>query len=126
MTEHYTEMDLGVLLHRIIANIQIDEAKENIDIKMQDGQHYRFFHNQCCCEAVYVEDVDGDLSDLLNSPVLLAECVSEEGGEAKGHNSHTWTFYKLATFNGTVTIRWFGGSNGYYSEGVDFVLVTQI
>lgn len=90
---------------------------------LNNGDRYRLYHSQSCCEYVYVEDVNGDLDDLVGTPLLVVEEVSnfEEPPLPDGyHDSYTWTFYKMATAKGYVTIRWFGSSNGYYSERVDF------
>lgn len=72
-------------------------------------------------------DIAGDFQDLLGSPVLLAEEVISDNETPEGvkpqdqaDDSFTWTFYKLSTIKGSVTIRWYGESNGYYSESVDF------
>ncbi len=72
-----------------------------------------------------MEDVCGDIYDLIGSPITQAEeCVSTDplsGHEA--YESFTWTFYRIATAKGQVVFRWLGESNGYYSEGVDFVRI---
>jgi len=47
----------------------------------------------------------------------MAEEVTEAG--SNDWDTYTWTFYKFATAKGYVTIRWYGTSNGYYSESVD-------
>jgi len=84
------------------------------------GEVFESYHEQDCCESVSIEDINGDLEDLLNSPILQAEEVTKDGVETECGYTSTWTFYKLATIKGYVTIRWYGESNGYYSESVDF------
>ena len=84
-------------------------------------ERFVFFHQQDCCEHVDINDIVGDLEDLVGEPLLIAEEVSGETpvdfNEAD-HESVTWTFYKFATRKGYVDVRWLGESNGYYSEGV--------
>lgn len=80
-----------------------------------------FFHYQDCCEHVDINDIVGDLQDLVGEPLLMAEEVSGYVGpepESEYHDSYTYTFYKFATRKGYVDVRWLGESNGYYSEGV--------
>ncbi|MCG3176948.1 MAG: hypothetical protein MOGMAGMI_01912 [Candidatus Omnitrophica bacterium] len=89
-----------------------------------EGKRYKLCHSQDCCESVTVEDIVGDLSDLIGEPILIAEeATSTEnpvGVTKECQDSFTWTFYKFATRKGYVDIRWYGESNGYCSESVDF------
>lgn len=104
------------LIGKVLTEIKADE--EEISFFVDDGVRYRLYHGQECCESVTVEDVCGEWGDLIGSPILVAEERSQEDKNA--YESGTWTFYELATIKGAVTIRWYGGSNGYYSEYVDF------
>lgn len=102
---------------------------ETLEFEVDDGRIFRMYHRQDCCESVYIESVNGDLSDLVGSPIVLADEAFGEAPEgffeAEGYTpeSQTWTFYRFATVKGFVDIRWFGSSNGYYSESVNFSLV---
>ncbi len=108
------------------------------------------YHSRDCCETVLLEDICGDIDWLIGSPVLHASDVSTKSlGESalpyllatspelyatavaavligqeltSTDESCTWTFYRLSTIKGTVVLRWYGTSNGYYSETVDFEL----
>lgn len=88
----------------------------------KDGRWVKFYYEQDCCASCNIEDICGDLSDLVGSPILHAEEVSSEGTPApENADSYTWTFYKFDTIKGSVTVRWLGESNGYYSESVSVV-----
>ena len=109
--------------------IQIDGMQvgsERVTFWCADGSKYCLHHSQDCCESVDVNDIDGDPSDLIGSPLVLAEVSTSENATPAGvtppefPDSYTWTFYRLATQRGYVTIRWLGESNGYYSEEVSF------
>jgi hypothetical protein len=97
---------------------------ESIDFETADGQRYRMWHSQDCCESVTIDDVIGDLQDLVGSPLTMAEestnCTDPRPNPDERDDSFTWTFYRFATVKGYVTIRWYGSSNGYYSESVEF------
>lgn len=92
-----------------------------------ENNQYIFYHQQECCEDVIIDDICGDLNDLVGNPILQAEKVCSDEIPPKKEiyyedASYTWTFYKFSTIKGSVTVKWFGISNGYYSEEVDFIV----
>ena len=126
--EKFNEL-LGKTLTKIeLKNDDPDEREEHNEIYFttDQGETYLLFHEQDCCESVYLCDIIGDINDLIGSPILLAEEVSNREDPPPpsewGEDSYTWTFYKLSTIKGSITFRWYGESNGYYSEEVNFKL----
>ena len=113
------------LLGKTITKIGgMEKDADSIDFYCSDGSLYKLFHTQDCCEDVDIEDVAGDPNDLLNSPILDAReetsSNNPSGVTIEYQDSFTWTFYILSTIKGSVTVRWYGSSNGYYSESMDF------
>lgn len=122
----YISCDISELKGKTI--LRIDGAQignDRIDILCSDESHYIMYHVQDCCESVEIQDIYGNIEWLIGNPIIMAEDISELSSKlgplSKYDESYTWTWYKFATLKGYVTIRWYGESNGYYSEDVDFV-----
>ena len=112
------------LLGRTLVSV-VKDGTEEIIFTADTGERWKMYYEPDCCASCWIEDVAGDLQDLVGSPILQAEESTSDARDAKVKydDSSTWTFYKLATVKGYVTIRWYGSSNGYYSETASFVRI---
>lgn len=153
---HGYEIDFSVLVGKTLVSATIipEDYDHNESIQFIDdsGVIYIMKHQQDCCEYSRIEDICGDLNDLIGTPILSAyesssknlnivealekdstmtgdqllvyAALLSDGDDADADNdgnSTTWTFYRLSTIKGSVVIRWYVTSNGYYSEKISFV-----
>lgn len=119
------EVAFSSIIGKTLSAVTGEKGDDSIVFECADGSAYLMYHSQDCCESVSIDDIEGDFSDLIGLPITLAEESSSDDpipGQDVGEycESFTWTFYRIATARGFVVIRWFGESNGYYSESVSF------
>ena len=116
--------EISDLLGKVFTSV--DDSSGDLVFTCEDDSVYKFYHAQDCCENVYIEDICGDLSDLVGIPLTVAEEIDGDEPEDSEDNYSgsvtEWTFYRFVG-KGTVTVRWFGTSNGYYSTSVNFTKV---
>jgi hypothetical protein len=98
------------------------KGSDTVTFEAADGREFIMYHDQDCCENVSIEDVVGDVDDLIGTPIISFECETNTDNPPDDADSFLWTFYKFQTAKGHLTLRWLGESNGYYSESVDFKL----
>lgn len=123
----YDDHNINELVGKTLVRVELNKDRDVLEFETVDGDKYQLYHDQDCCESVWLEDVNGDFDDLVGSPLLIADEVTNlehdmkaDGPRNEYDDSYTWTYYKLHTINGGVHLRWYGTSNGYYSERVDF------
>jgi len=99
------------------------------------------FHYQQCCESVYIAEIIGDLSDLINTPIIDVQILTNENNTIDKNvireledkerprlnkdaeiaiEDASWTFYKITTNKGDVVFRWCGVTDSCYSIDVGF------
>ena len=58
--------------------IKIDKSSDVLIFHCETGEVYKMYHSQDCCEHVSIDDICGELDDLIGTPILLAEEVSND------------------------------------------------
>ena len=113
------------LMGKTIADMQgLNQYSECVQIHFTDDSYLSMYHEQDCCESVTLEDFDNDVQSLIGGDIIrIEECISNEADKEfdpldSYDYSYTWTFYTIITSKGTMKLRWYGTSNGYYSEDV--------
>ena len=91
------------------------------------GYRFGMYHDQDCCESVDLIDGLDDLLSIVGTKIVSARKETNSDlpvpdGEYED-TSYTWTFYIIQGEHSSATLRWFGSSNGYYSESVTFDFV---
>ena len=115
---HRSHCDIKDMVGKKITGIYYDE--EYFQIRTDDCV-YAFYHEQDCCESVYLTQVDGISDKIIGSRIVIAEALLDE---KETENVHiTWTFYKIGTNKGMIDFRWQGESDGGYSETVNLVKI---
>lgn len=80
-----------------------------------EKEMYWLTHRQECCEEVYLESVDTDLSLLVNEKITIAEVTTEENED----KNELWTFYRFGTKKGICVARFLSDTDTCYSVEVD-------
>ena len=130
MQRYYSKMNkltintFDDMIGKTLSSITGDIGDYEFILEATDGTILKFFHDQDCCEYVLINDIIGDVKDLIGYPLLEAEEITSEGYQNPESDDYTqWTFYRFSTVQGTITVRWLGSSNGYYSTDVTYKLI---
>jgi hypothetical protein len=137
-TSHFetplTLSEVGALIQKKLDDSTLDALKgqkvvsatanrgwdqNRITLTFESGSVYEQYHERSCCERVEINDINPDLDHIIGGHLSSIEEESSKKWNPKEGDSHTWTYYKIRTSKGSVDIRWYGSSNGYYSERVD-------
>jgi hypothetical protein len=116
--QNLVHVDWSWIVGKVVSSIVKLDDHKGLEINVKGCGAFRLKHLQECCEQVWLDDVCGDLTDLIESQILKAELT------VNINNRGTWSFYHIATMKGHVTLRFCGTSTGCYSTTVDFYKLT--
>lgn len=90
-----------------IAGKTVDDIRDckpesgSVTFRFDDGTYCTLGYHRGCCESPHVDDVAGNLDSLVGQVVVTAEEHSFDSSDGS-----LWTFHRISTGKGAVTIRW--------------------
>lgn len=117
-------IDFNELVGKTLTKVEISPDRDEANFYCNDGTRYKMYHTQGVCETVVINDISGNIEDLLESPILNAiKRVDVRKQIVDEYNNFLLIFFKLVTAKGQVVIRWYSEADGYSPYDVDFVMV---
>ncbi len=103
-----SQQELDRMVGKVFTEVSIWEYTLLLENK-QDRCSFRFYHQESWSEQVYAEVDIGNLSDLVNSPILSVK-EKYDGGEHDDDNgtNRNWISYEFETTKGIVIVYWEG------------------
>lgn len=119
---HDVVVPIPWLLGFTLSAVEHNDDDEVITFTRTDGVQVKMYHEQECCEHVWIEEIHGDLQALIGHPLTTAEVYTRDGGESEDGDDRMFTFYRIGNERHLTTIRWCGESH-HYSIGVTVEVV---
>jgi len=117
-------VEFSDLIGKTIIHIEgLEPSNDHIKFYIDNNKYY-----QMCNfwrefeEDVYIKEVEGDIKDLIGTPIVEAEVVKEDSKERECLH---YTFYKFRTNKDYFTITWTCNDSAFYSQDVDFEYVEE-
>lgn len=86
---------VGMILGKTLKSVVVN-GDSSIIFLTTEGEKFLMYHEQECCEHVYIEDIAGDTEDLVGSPILVAREDTDRDIPLRDYEeSCTLTFYNI-------------------------------
>ncbi len=111
------------LISKTLKNFNVVDGEE-LYLYFEDDSVAKFYHSQDCCESVNIIGLGySNFKDHLGSKITAFLWDENDGNAEYEYESATLTDLTFYFDKDSVTVSFWGESNGYYSESVDFMWV---
>lgn len=102
--------------NKVIKNISgLEKGSQEVYFECEDGTKYFLYHYQVCSEKVYIEEIAGNINDIIGCKINIADVVTSGNS-----NIFLQTFFTLSSDKGSLIFRWIGESVGSVLVDVSF------